>query len=62
MGRGKGVHALFGTQGIADLNTVSNNFKSQMLNCTNTIICHRLNDQESAEAVAGWMALRTHLT
>jgi len=58
MGRGKGVHAVFGTQGIADLNTVSDNFKSQMLNCANTIICHRLNDQESAEAVAGWMGTK----
>jgi len=58
MGRGKGVHAVFGTQGIADLNIVSDNFKSQMLNCANTIICHRLNDQESAEAVAGWMGTK----
>lgn len=58
MGRGKGVHAVFGTQGIADLNNVSDNFKSQMLNCANTIICHRLNDQESAEAVASWMGTK----
>jgi GTPase SAR1 family protein len=58
MGRGKGVHAVFGTQGIADLNTVNINFKSQMLNCANTIICHRLNDQESAETVAGWMGTK----
>ncbi len=42
MGRGKGVHAIFGTQGIADLNTVNDNFKSQMLNCANTIICHQV--------------------
>lgn len=58
MGRGKGVHAVFGTQGLADLNTVNKNFKSQMLNCANTIICHRLNDQESAETVAGWMGTK----
>lgn len=58
MGRGKGVHAVFGTQGIADLNTVSPNFKAQMLNCANTLICHRLNDQESAEDVAAWMGTR----
>jgi len=43
---------------IADLNTVNVNFKSQILNCANTIICHRLNDQESAEAVAGWMGTK----
>ncbi|OGT41396.1 MAG: hypothetical protein A3F13_05325 [Gammaproteobacteria bacterium RIFCSPHIGHO2_12_FULL_40_19] len=54
MGRGKGVHAVFGTQGIADLNRVNVDFKSQMLNCANTLICHRLNDQESAESVASW--------
>lgn len=58
MGRGKGVHAVFGTQGIGDLNKVDINFKSQMLNCANTIICHRLNDQESAETVAGWMGTK----
>lgn len=62
MGRGKGVHAVFGTQGIADLNTVNENFKSQMLNCANTIICHRLNDQESAETVAGWMGTKDTFT
>lgn len=58
MGRGKGIHAVFGTQGIGDLNKVDINFKSQMLNCANTIICHRLNDQESAETVAGWMGTK----
>lgn len=55
MGRGKGVHAVFGTQGLADLSRVDPEFKSQVLNCANTIICHRLNDQESAEAVSAWM-------
>ena len=55
MGRGKGVHAIFGTQGLADLSRVSPEFKSQVLNCANTIICHRLNDQESAETVSAWM-------
>lgn len=55
MGRGKGVHAVFGTQGLADLSRVSAEFKSQVLNCANTIICHRLNDQDSAESVSKWM-------
>lgn len=58
MGRAKGVHAVFGTQGVADLSAVNNNFKLQMLNCANTIICHRLNDQESAETIAGWMGTK----
>lgn len=58
MGRGKGVHAIFGTQGLADLNRVDKEFKAQILNCANTIICHRLNDQDSAEAVAAWMGTR----
>ncbi len=62
MGRGKGVHAVFGTQGIADLNTVNNNFKSQILNCVNTIICHRLNDQEGAEAIASWAGTKDSFT
>lgn len=62
MGRGKGVHAIFGTQGLADLNRVDDDFKSQVLNCANTIICHRLNDQESAEAVAGWMGTQDTFT
>jgi len=55
MGRGKGVHAVFGTQGLADLDKVDETFKSQILNCTNTMICHRLNDQESAETIAAWI-------
>lgn len=52
MGRGKGMHAIFGTQGLADLDEVDENFKNQVLNCVNTLICHRLNDQYSAESVA----------
>lgn len=55
MGRGKGVHAVFGTQGLADLKRVDPEFEGQLLNCVNTIICHRLNDQESAEKVSKWI-------
>ncbi len=55
MGRGKGVHAIFGTQGLADLKKVDSNFESQLLNCVNTIICHRLNHQESAESITKWI-------
>ena len=62
MGRGKGVHAVFGTQGLADLSRVDAEFKSQVLNCANTIICHRLNDQESAEAVSAWMGTEDTFT
>lgn len=62
MGRGKGVHAVFGTQGLADLNTVDVNFKNQILNCANTLICHRLNDQESAETVGAWIGTKDTFT
>lgn len=55
MGRGKGVHAIFGTQGLSDLKKVDNNFENQLLNCVNTIICHRLNDQGSAESITKWI-------
>lgn len=55
MGRGKGLHAIFGTQGLADLKRVDINFENQLLNCVNTLICHRLNDHESAETVASWV-------
>lgn len=55
MGRGKGVHAVFGTQGLADLSDVSPVFVNQVLNCVNTLICHRLNDAESAEQVSSWI-------
>jgi len=58
MGRGKGVHAVFGTQGLADLSKISMDFKNQILNCANSIICHRLNDQESAEAVSAWIGTK----
>ncbi|MFM2322696.1 MAG: hypothetical protein RLZZ225_849, partial [Pseudomonadota bacterium] len=55
MGRGKGIHAIFGTQGLADLKRVDPDFENQLLNCVNTLICHRLNDHESAETVASWV-------
>lgn len=54
MGRGKGVHAIFGTQGLADLDKVDISFRQQVLNCANTLLCHRLNDKDSVEAVAQW--------
>lgn len=62
MGRGKGVHAIFGTQGLADLNKVDNDFKNQVINCVNTILCHRLNDQDSAEGIAAWIGTRDAFT
>lgn len=58
MGRGKGVHAVFGTQGLADLSAVSLEFKNQILNCANTIICHRLNDQDSAKSISEWIGTK----
>lgn len=62
MGRGKGVHAIFGTQGLADLDKVDVNFKNQVLNCANTLICHRLNDKDSAETVANWIGTKDVFT
>ena len=37
-------------------------FKSQVLNCVNTLICHRLNDQESAETIANWIGTKDVFT
>ena len=54
MGREKGIHAVLGTQGIADLKKMSSMFAHQVLNCVNTIICHRLNDQISVDAISNW--------
>lgn len=62
MGRGKGVHAIFGTQGLADLDKVDVAFKNQIMNCVNTIVCHRLNDKESAESVANWVGTKNTFT
>lgn len=62
MGRGKGVHAIFGTQGVADLEKNDPRFKKQIMNCANTIICHRLNDQDSAEEVANWVGTKDAFT
>ncbi len=58
MGRGKGLHAIFGTQGVADLEVVDKSFAAQILNCANTIICHRLNDKDGAETITGWVGTR----
>lgn len=55
MGRGKGAHSLFGTQGISDLKKFNPIFANQVLNCVNTIICHRVNDQDSAQSIADWI-------
>jgi type IV secretory pathway TraG/TraD family ATPase VirD4 len=55
MGRGKGLHTVLGTQGLADLKRVDPEFESQLLNCVNTIICHRLNHQQSAETISKWI-------
>lgn len=61
MGRGKGVHAIFGTQGLGEIDKVDSNYTRQLTNCVNTIICHRLNDHASAEAVATWIGTKeTH--
>src|SRR3990167_9117753 len=61
MGRGKGLHAIFGTQGLADLQRVDKSFANQILNCVNTIICHRLNDHESAKEISDWIGTRDSL-
>lgn len=61
MGRGKGVHAIFGTQGLGEIDKVGPNYTRQLTNCVNTIICHRLNDHMSAEAIATWIGTKeTH--
>ena len=62
MGRGKGVHAIFGTQGLADLEKIDETFKDQVLNCANTIICHRLNDQKSAESISSLIGTKDTFT
>jgi hypothetical protein len=62
MGREKGVHAIFGTQGLADLKKVDPVFLGQIMNCANTLICHRLNDHESAESVANWIGTKEAFT
>lgn len=62
MGRSKGMHAIFGTQGLADLDKVDVIFKNQVLNCANSLICHRLNDQDSAETVANWIGTKDAFT
>lgn len=62
MGREKGVHAIFGTQGLADLRKVDPVFLGQIMNCANTLICHRLNDHDSAESVASWIGTKDAFT
>jgi hypothetical protein len=55
MGREKGMHAIYGTQGLADLDKVDKTFRQQLMNCVNTLICHRLNDHTDAEEIAKWV-------
>jgi hypothetical protein len=58
MGRGKGIHAVFGTQGLAELKEVSPTLMEQILNCVNTLICHRVNDAVSIQGVTEWIGTR----
>lgn len=58
MGRGKGVYSVFGMQGISDLKK-GGELENKILNCANTIICHRLNDALSAETIATWVGTQT---
>jgi type IV secretory pathway TraG/TraD family ATPase VirD4 len=62
MGREKGVHAIFGTQGLADLRKVDPVFLSQIMNCANTLLFHRLNDHDSAESIANWIGTKDAFT
>ncbi len=55
MGREKGLHAVFGTQGLAKLEKTDPTFQKQFMNCVNTLLGHLLNDQESAESVCNWV-------
>jgi type IV secretory pathway TraG/TraD family ATPase VirD4 len=55
MGREKGLHSIYGTQGLAELDKVDKTFRQQLMNCVNTLICHRINDQEGAEAISEWV-------
>jgi hypothetical protein len=43
---------------LADLRKVDPVFLDQMLNYANTITCHRLNDQESAESISNWVGTK----
>lgn len=62
MGREKGLHSIYGTQGLAELDKVDKTFRQQLMNCVNTLICHRLNDQEGAEAISQWVGTRDAFT
>lgn len=56
------IHAVFGTQGLADLERVDVSFKEQVLNCTNTLICHRVNEQASVVSIANWIGTQDAFT
>jgi conjugal transfer pilus assembly protein TraD len=55
MGREKGLHSIYGTQGLAEMDKVEKTFRQQLMNCVNTLICHRLNDHTDAEEIANWV-------
>ena len=57
-GRGLGIHAVLGTQGLSDLAKGSSGeeFKKQVLNNVNTIICHRIKTDVSD--ISEWAGTR----
>lgn len=51
----KNLHSIYGTQGLAELEKVEKTFRQQMMNCVNTLICHRLNDHDVTEQISKWV-------
>jgi type IV secretory pathway TraG/TraD family ATPase VirD4 len=63
MGRGKGIHSIFATQGLADLEVEGKTqFKRQLMNCFNTLIIQRMNEYESVEEACEWIGYEDHLS
>jgi conjugal transfer pilus assembly protein TraD len=51
-GRSAGIHAIFSTQGLGDLNSVGDSFRQQVISNCNNFIIMRQNDSEDAETIA----------
>lgn len=58
MGRGFGLHTCLGTQGLADLDDVSETFKEKVMSNVTALLVHTAPDPKSAEYICNWVGTK----
>lgn len=58
MGRGLGLHTILGTQGLGDLDDVSETFKEKVMSNVNALLIHTVPSPKTAEYISEWVGTR----